>query len=198
LEKLAKAQADKLVSDRTDVIGAKNGLENLKQARMLLDEGIISGTGAEWLTGFGNFLSSRLGFKQFDDPIANTQAFAATMGTQVGQIIKQFGSGTGLSDADREYAEKIVGGKITMNEKAIRRLMNINEKAFKNVIQGYNEKAEQVMSKPGADTLLYDLRIDYDTSGNGGAGPVPDTATATNPETGEQVEWDGKQWVPKK
>ena len=97
------------------------------------------------------------------------------MGTQVGQIIKQFGSGTGLSDADREYAEKIVGGKITVNEAAIKKLMGINKKAFENVIANYNTKAEQVMNKPGASELPYDLRVPYKNntqkSSTGGATP---------------------------
>ena len=112
------------------------------------------------MTNFGNFLSSRLGIKFDNDPVANTQAYAATMGNQVGQIIKQFGSGTGLSDADREYAEKIVGGKVTLNEQALRKLLDINERAYKNVIEEYNSRANQVMGKPGASSLPYDLRVD--------------------------------------
>jgi len=161
MTELGKEMSKSLVSERTDVEGAVKSLENLKSAKKLLDAGIITGTGAEFVTSFGNLLYSRLGFKAAGDPVANTQAFAATMGTQVGQIIKQFGSGTGLSDADREYAEKIVGGKITLTEDAIKRLMAINEKAFKNVIKRYNKKAEQAMSRPGAESLPYDLRIDY-------------------------------------
>ena len=161
MEKLGQEMSKVLVEERKDVVGAVTSLENLKEAESLLDSGMITGAGAEFLTSAGNLLASRLGFQAAEDPVANTQAFAATMGTQVGQIIKQFGSGTGLSDADREYAEKIVGGKITLTEKAIRRLIGINKKAFKNVIKRYNAKAEQAMTRPGADTLPYDLRVPY-------------------------------------
>jgi hypothetical protein len=162
MTELGKEMSKALVSERKDVQGAVTSLENLKEAKSMLDSGMITGTGAEFLTNAGNLLASRLGFEAAEDPVANTQAFAATMGTQVGQIIKQFGSGTGLSDADREYAEKIVGGKITLNEKAIRKLIRINEKAFKNVIRRFNKKASQAMSRPGADSLPYDLRVDYE------------------------------------
>jgi hypothetical protein len=162
MEKLGEEMAKELVAQRKDVMGAVNSLNNLKEAKKILDSGIITGTGAEYLTNAGNFLSSRLGITFSQDPVANTQAFAATMGTQVGQIIKQFGSGTGLSDADREYAEKIVGGKITLNENAIRKLIDINEKAFTNVIKNYNALAKQAMSRPGAESLPYDLTINYD------------------------------------
>jgi hypothetical protein len=150
-----------LVKQRTDVEGAVKALENLSEAQKLINSGIITGTGAEYLVNFGNFAQSRLGIDTGKGAVANTQAFASTMGTQVGQIIKQFGSGTGLSDADREYAEKIVGGKITLTEAAIKKLIGINKKAFENVITNYNKKADQVMGRPEAKGLPYDLRVDY-------------------------------------
>lgn len=161
MTELGKEMSKALVSERADVVGAVRSLENLKEARSILDSGMITGTGAEYLTNVGNFLASRLGFKAAEDPVANTQAYAATMGTQVGQIIKQFGAGTGLSNEDRVYAERIVGGKITLNEQAIRKLLRINEKGFKNVIKRFNKKADQAMSRPGAESLPYDLRVDY-------------------------------------
>ena len=165
MDKLAEGMATNLIKRRDDAVGAVQGLESLKNARGLFDSGMITGSGAEFLTDMGNLLSTRLGFKFAEDPVANTQAYAATMGNQVGQIIKQFGSGTGLSDADREYAEKIVGGKITLSAPAIKKLLDINERAYKNVIRNYNKDAKKAMSRPGSDTLPYDLMIDYDLNG---------------------------------
>ncbi len=162
LTKLSGEMGKQLVDERKDVEGAVKALNNIKEAEQLVNSGIITGTGAEYLTNFGNFASSRLGIDTGRGAVANTQAYAATMGNQVGQIIKQFGSGTGLSDADREYAEKIVGGKITLNEQAIRKLLAINKRAHENVIRNFNKKAEQVMKKKGSDQLPYDLRVDYD------------------------------------
>ena len=160
LKELNKMMAKDIVTTRKDAQGAISGLANLYEAKQLVESGIITGTGAEWITSLGNLLVSRLGFDNLKTPIQNTQAFAATMGTQVGQIIKQFGSGTGLSDADREYAEKVVGGKITMTEGAIKKLMSINEKAFKNVIKNYNKSADQIMAKEGSSDLLFNLRLE--------------------------------------
>ena len=162
MTKLGEEMSTELVKERKDVMGAVSGLNNLKEAESLINSGIITGTGAKYIVTLGNLLYSRLGFQAAKDPMTNTQAFAATMGTQVGQIIKQFGSGTGLSDADREYAEKIVGGDITLSEPAIKRLMAINKKAFANVIKNYNKKAKQAMSRPGAENLPYDLSVEYD------------------------------------
>lgn len=168
MQKLGETMSEELVKERKDVGGAVAALENTKEAEKLLNSGMITGTGAEYLVNLGNLLSSRLGITYAEEGVANTQAFAATMGNQVGQIIKQFGSGTGLSDADREYAEKIVGGKITMNEQAIRKLLAINKKAYTNVIKNFNKRAEQVMNRPESKQLPYDLRVDYkfDETGN--------------------------------
>lgn len=160
LTKLVEKQAESLEKERPEAEGAVSGLQNLREAKSLIDKGIITGTGADYVVSVGNFLSSRLGIKFNDDPIANTQTYAATMGKEVGRIIKQFGSGTGLSDADREYAEKIAAGKITLTEKALRKLIDINERVYKAQISQYNKKAESVMKKPGSDQLLYDMRIE--------------------------------------
>jgi hypothetical protein len=157
---LGKKQGEALLTEFDNAKGAMSSLEHLTEAEKLIDSGMITGVGAKFITGLGNLLYSRLGYKKSLDPVKNTEAFKATMGTQVGQIIKQFGSGTGLSDADREYAERIVGGDISMTEESIRELMRINKIAHRNVIRNYNKKAEQVMKKKGSENLLFDLRIE--------------------------------------
>ena len=60
------------------------------------------------------------------------------MAANTAKIIKQFGAGTGLSDADREYALKAAAGDISMDEKAIRKILNINNKAAQNAINKHN------------------------------------------------------------
>lgn len=167
-QKLGEEMASAVVDDYKEVSGTAKALADLQSTKKLLESGIISGFGANWILGAGKALQ-RVGIDLSSDPIANTEAFAALMGNQVGRIIKQFGAGTGLSDADREYAEKIVGGKITLNEQSIKKIMAINEKAMKNVIQNYNKKAEEIMSKPESKDLLYDLRVSVpETTGGSG------------------------------
>ena len=168
-EELGKEMAKLVVSQQKDAEGARVGLLSLQESRQILNDaaGITTGTGAKFLTALNSFLTQRLGFDAGADETANTQAFAATMGTQVGQIIKQFGSGTGLSDADREYAERIVGGDITLNEAAIRRLIDINERAFRNVIRFHNKRARSVnkWAKDQDVSLPFALGVDEKTLG---------------------------------
>lgn len=121
--------------------GAKDSvqiLQTITEASKLLDAGMITGFGAEFLVSAGQALR-RLGFNVAEGDLENTQAYASWLGNNVGKIIKQFGAGTGLSDADREYAEKIVGGKITLDEKALRKILELNERGSRNVIALHNK-----------------------------------------------------------
>lgn len=159
MEKLGEEMSKELVAQMKEAQKEAINIGHLDEAERLLDAGMITGTGAEFLTNVGNFLSSRLGINLAKKPVDNTLAYAATMGRQVGQIIKQFGSGTGLSDADREYAEKIAGGKVSLTKDSIKKLLDINRRISIFHVTDYNRRAEQAMKKEGGDQLPYDLRV---------------------------------------
>lgn len=175
---LGEEMGKDLMKERTKVESAISSMNHLEEAKTLLDKGVITGKGAGLLTEFGSALST-IGIKNFDDPVANTQAFVGTMGRQVGENIKMFGAGTGLSDADRQYAEKMAGGQIELNEKAIRKIIDINQRQARYIVTKFNEKAGEAMKKPGADQLPYDLRVDLKSTKQGP--PQEKTETPTKP-----------------
>ena len=154
---LATGMAEALVEQHKDAREAISGLRDIQTGRRLLQSGIITGLGANWIVTGGKLLQ-RLGYNAFEDPVANTEAYVANMGRQVGKIIRMFGAGTGLSDADREYANKIAGGSIQVNEKALRKILDIGERAYRNVIKDFNKRAVQAQERFG-DRLPYDLVI---------------------------------------
>lgn len=140
---LGKEQAEAIAKGREGASSAASNLATINTGRQLLKEGVLTGTGAEFLVNLNQALKT-IGIDfGYAEASANAQAFTATMGASVGQLIKQFGAGTGLSNADREYAEKMAGGKITLDEKAIRRILDINERASRNVIQAHNKSVEK-------------------------------------------------------
>ena len=105
----------------------------------------------------------RLGIHLADDARANTRAYAALMAGEVGRMIQLFGAGTGLSDADREFARQMAGGEITMTEQALRRILDINERAARNLIEAYNRQAQQIERAPGyADNPIVPFPLTID------------------------------------
>lgn len=142
-KEFGKEQAKSLIAQQKAAQSAVKSLQASNEAQKLLDEGMVTGAGANWIVDFGKALQ-QAGFDVGGKAIDNSQAFGGIMAQQVAQIIKQFGSGTGLSDKDREYAQQAAAGNINMSEDAIRRLISINNKASRNVITRFNERAKRI------------------------------------------------------
>lgn len=140
---LGTGQAKKLLEDKAVADDAKEIISTVQQGRQLLQSGMITGFGAEFLTQLGAALN-QAGINFAEDRVANTQAFAANMAQNVGRIIKQFGAGTGLSNDDRIYATKMAGGQITLDRAAIEKILDINERAARNVIKLHNERVKGI------------------------------------------------------
>lgn len=176
-KEFGKTNAAQFFERRAAAQDAAKSIQANADAAKLLDAGVISGFGADWMVSFGKALQ-QAGFTASDDAIANTEAFTATRAQEVGRIIKLFGAGTGLSDADREFATKAAAGQITMNEASIRRILDINDRAARNVIENFNEDARQI------DPSLspFPLSIDLPETAAPAAAPTaaPTTTTPTD------------------
>jgi len=136
---LGKGQSDRILANQVVAQDAAAILETNQVGRNLLKAGAITGTGAEFFVGFNNALKQAGVDFGYADAASNSQAYAAAMGANVGRIIKQFGAGTGLSDADREYAAQIAGGKIALTEASLRKILDINDRAANRVIDLHNK-----------------------------------------------------------
>jgi hypothetical protein len=175
--------------------------------RDLLKAGAITGTGADFFISLNNALAQAGIDFGYADAAANSQAYVAAMGANVGRLIKQFGAGTGLSDADREYAEKMAGGKIALTEAALRRILSINDRAANRVIDLHNRNVKNIKTNI---PLTVEKPV-FDKPKPSAAGQIPTTAApptaapatsapmyARNPQTNERVMSTdgGKTWNP--
>ena len=136
---LGKGQAKSIIDNRAAAQDAAAIIDTVNIGRDILKGGVITGAGADFLVNFNQALKTAGVDFGYADAAANSQAYAANMAQNVGKIIKQFGAGTGLSDADRQYAEKMAGGKITLDVKALNKILDINERAARNVITRHNK-----------------------------------------------------------
>jgi hypothetical protein len=141
---LGEGQAKDVLTSKVGAQDAATILRTNAVSKGLLKAGAITGTGADFLIGLNNALLQAGIETTSSDAAANSQAYVANMGANVGRIIKQFGAGTGLSDGDRKYAADIAAGRITLTQKAMERIIDINDRAATNVIKQHNKSVEGI------------------------------------------------------
>lgn len=83
--------------------------------------------------------------------VQNTQKLRALFAQPVAQMIKNFGAGTGLSDADRQFAQQAVGGDISLDAKTIKELTRIGKTASENIIKNYNSRIDETFPSDASE-----------------------------------------------
>ena len=142
--------------------------------------GIYTGALAKPSMMAGRALAA-IGDKRYAGRVANTETFQAVMGEQVVNIAKQLGSGSGITNADREFAAKMAGGDIALNEQSISRLMDIQERKARDQIGKFQTKgAEAFGMVPSAQGLPY-------SSFGMGAAPKPPSGMVEYDQQGNRI-----------
>jgi hypothetical protein len=141
---LGKGQADKVLSSKASAEDAAQILATNKVAKDLLDKGMLTGVGANFFTTLNQGLSQAGIDFGLANAAQNSQAFGALMAKNTATIIKNFGAGTGISDADRIYAKQAAAGDITMDENAIRKIINVNDRVAKAAIAKHNKNVSGI------------------------------------------------------
>lgn len=141
---LGKGQAKRIIDSQVGALDAASIIDTVKTGRDIMKSGMITGAGADFLVNLNQGLKTAGIDSGYADAAANSQAFTANMAGNVGKLIKQFGAGTGLSDADREFAKDMAGGRISLDAKAINRILDINERAARNVITRHNKDVKGI------------------------------------------------------
>jgi hypothetical protein len=137
---------------------AQAGYQAAEAALGLLNEGVFTGMAVpakEFIArafdeiNAGNVTGLR-------DTLARSQEYDAETGVLIGQIIRLFGSGTGLSDADREMAAKIAGGiRSGMSAAVLRRILESRMSQGKRDMEDYNRYVQAASKRAPNITDAY-------------------------------------------
>ena len=123
-------------------------------SRSLMEEGIITGAGANFLTGMAS-IGVQLGIvpQGVEDTLIATQTFMAERGKQVLALLGSgdVGAGTGISDKDVAFMKEVAGQQITLNKETLSRIMRIEERAARNAIATSNSRLEVMKQYVGED-----------------------------------------------
>ena len=144
-EKLGEEDAKNFVELNNAATTSVNSIATIERMQNLLNSegGIYTGTLANLQLG----LSKALGLVGMSDEekVARTEAFIVQGARETLNILSSgaVGAGTGISDKDREFIEKVVGGNITLSEEGIRRILRINKTVSTNALKSYNDKVDE-------------------------------------------------------
>jgi hypothetical protein len=163
---LGSGQAKTVLENKAKAEDARDMLDTVSIGRNILKSGAITGAGADFFVGLNQALKTAGVDFGYADASANSQAYTANMAQNVGKLIKLFGAGTGLSNSDRDYAEKMAAGKISLDRKALERILDIQERAARNVIKRHNKSVEGVKTN---------IPLTVDVEESAAAKPIPRT-----------------------
>ena len=91
--------------------------------------------------------------RPYDPAVTNAQEFVSEAGKIVADQIKDFGSGTGLSDADREYAKLIAAADITTQQEALFNLLKIRRRAMVETVEKFNKVRSATARRVGEQNM---------------------------------------------
>lgn len=133
-----ESEGKRLAEYTTKAQAALPAIASIERGFELIDKGLVAGAGADARLGLVRAIDTILG-RETDAKSATTDAYMAASGQRVAEQITAFGAGTGLSDADRDFARLITGGQITMTPQALRMALEILARGKLGEIQRYNE-----------------------------------------------------------
>ena len=119
----------------------------------VLDRGIVSGFTAPIqleLLRIGKTLGVLP--QDMEDTVAATELFMISRAKQVLPLIKALGSGTAISDKDREFIEKVVAGNVSLEKDTIMEVIRIESQYARDAINK-NNTALDTLNKVQGTTL---------------------------------------------
>ena len=205
-----KLVAERLFADRDTAVAAQRALPAYDEAEKLLKGGkVMTGTLAEGRLAIAKALAP---FGVDQTTADNTEVLRAQLAAPVLSLVKQLGSGAGISNADRDFAERAAGGKITLNPQAILRLAEIGRRASNLAITTYTKRLDRVYpeGEEGSSRLRRSLVLEDMAPAEAQVAtpapmeqPAPQAAQAPKFKLGDRVrqggvtyEWNGTTMVP--
>jgi hypothetical protein len=151
IEALADESVQDIVTKRDKARTAKSKIDVLNRQLDRLEGGMPTGIAANIQVGLAQV--GQLMGMPYNPELINAQEYMMEVANLVKQEIKAFGSGTSITDADREYTQRMVGGDITQQAEALEKMLNIYKEAAETTIKEYNEVVKKTSSKLGEENM---------------------------------------------
>jgi hypothetical protein len=171
---LAEAGVKDVIEQRDKARSARQRLAVIERQIGRLGEGMPTGIAANvelQLRRVGELIGL-----PYDPQVTNAEAYMMDAAQLVREQIKAFGSGTSITDADRQYTERMVGGDITQKAEALEEILNIFRESAIETITSYNTVIGQIKEDIGEENMsgFQAITIPKRTSSSQDAPPPPD------------------------
>lgn len=144
MQGLGTQEANNLVDLQKQAQANRNVIQFVHQQKSLLDQGIISGSGANWQVELGKALQ-KAGFYTDKAPIAATQAYGALAAQDVMAAAKALGTNR-VTNMDLQFAAKAAAGDVTFTEPALRQILDQREQLARMQLGDYNALAKKAQT----------------------------------------------------
>lgn len=141
---LAEKQAGQYSDLYAQAQAAPERIDRAARVRALLQSQPITGAGAEQKLAIAKGLKS-LGLYDSED-IGNTELLGRELAGSTLEAIKTsgLGGGTGFSNADRDFLEKVTGGSINLDATSLQRVAELNERSARTTLKRWNETSKRL------------------------------------------------------
>lgn len=133
---LAKAGVDNFIKMGDKAKSAVRTLDTIDRQLARVEGGIPTGIAANLEVTLRQ-IGQAIGMP-YDSKLVDSQNYMQEVAELVKQEIKAFGSGTSITDADREYTQNMVGGDARVQAEALIKLLNIRRRGMVQTIEDYN------------------------------------------------------------
>ena len=155
-EKLAEAGVNDIIAMKEKAIAAREELGVINRQIERLGD-LPTGLAANLevnLRSVGQFIGL-----PYDPALVAADTYMMDVANLVRAKIKAFGSGTSITDADREYAQLMVGGDLTRQSKSLERMLKIYQDSAVTTINLYNEARSGIQNRIGEENMSTFLPI---------------------------------------
>ena len=146
---LAKRGAEAFEELYTQAGKAREGIISIDNVMGDIDT-MFTGTTANVELGVKKFLND-IGISVDPEGVMATEVFMAESAKRIAEYITNLGAGTGLSDKDLEFTQKVVAGNVTLSADTIKRVLEEYKAAAIRKIEGYNSIRSTVQGRLGAE-----------------------------------------------
>lgn len=145
--KAGEAAGKKIGEELVDVKGKEAALDSIKEARDILKRGINAGA-----YGPAKQLVSKYTGVGSAEKVANTETFLAFIGETVVPRLKEFGGND--SEQELAYLNRIMGGDISVEPKALERILESADRKIRRGIERLRKQAESGEKKQTLTSTL--------------------------------------------